>query len=106
MNETGYGSYEGCVAVAQSIRNQIIREKAKGNPHDIASVRNTYQEWYTTTPNDLVRKAVTDVFHNHIVVTREPILFWCIGYSSWHSKQRYVCSYDGNDFYALAVKDW
>ncbi len=106
MNETGYGSYEGCIAVAQAIRTQIIREKSKGNPHDISSVRNTYQEWYTKAPNELVRKAVTDVFYNHIVVTREPILFWCSGYSSWHSKQVYVCSFDGNSFYALPVKDW
>lgn len=106
MNETGYGSYEGCVAVAQSIRNQIIREKHKGNPYDIASIRRTYQEHYTKTPNDLVRKAVTDVFYNHIVVTKEPIIAWCNGTSSWHSQQRYICSYDGNNFYALANKDW
>ena len=106
MNETGYGSYEGCVAVAQSIRNQIIREKHKGNPYDIASIRRTYQEHYTKTPNDLVHKAVTDVFYNHIVVTKEPIIAWCNGTSSWHSKQCYICSYDGNNFYALANKDW
>ena len=106
MNETGYGSYEGCVAVAQSIRNQIIREKHKGNPYDIASIRQTYQEYYTKKPNDLVRKAVSDVFYNHIVVTKEPIIAWCNGTSSWHSQQRYICSYDGNNFYALANKDW
>lgn len=106
MNETGYGSYEGCVAVAQSIRNQIIREKNKGNPYDIEYIRQTYQEYYTKKPNDLVRKAVTDVFYNHIVVTIEPIIAWCNGTSSWHSQQKYICSYDGNNFYALANKDW
>lgn len=106
MNETGYGSYEGCVAVAQCIRNQIIREKRKGNPYDIASIRALYGEHYTRTPNDRVRRAVTDVFYNHIVVTTEPIIAWCNGGSSWHNKQIKVCSYDGNDFYKLSVKDW
>ena len=106
MNETGYGSYEGCVAVAQCIRTQIIREKHKGNPYDIASIRNLYGEYYTKTPNDLVRRAVTDVFYNHIVVTTEPIIAWCNGGSSWHNQQIKVCSYDGNEFYKLRVKDW
>lgn len=106
MNETGYGSYEGCVAVAQCIRNQIIREKRKGNPYDIASIRALYGEHYTRTPNDRVRRAVTDVFYNHVVVTKEPIIAWCNGGSSWHNQQIKVCSYDGNDFYKLAVKDW
>lgn len=106
MNETGYGSYEGCVAVAQSIRNQIIREKHKGNPYDIASIRKTYQEHYTKEPNELVRKAVNDVFYNHIVITKAPIIAWCNGTSSWHSKQIAVCSYDGNTFYALSNQDW
>lgn len=106
MNETGCGSYEGCVAVAQSIRNQMIREKSKGNPYDIASIRKTYQEHYTKTPNDLVCEAVADVFYNHVVVTKEPIIAWCNGFSSWHSQQCYICSYDGNDFYSLANKDW
>lgn len=101
MNETGYGSYEGCVAVAQSIRNQIIRERALGHAYDIASVRKTYQEHYTKTPNERVRQAVTDVFYNHIVITTEPIIAWCAGYSEWHSSQVQVCSYDGNDFYKL-----
>lgn len=106
MNETGYGSYEGCVAVAQSIRNQIIREKHKGNPYDIASIKKTYQEHYTKEPNELVRKAVNDVFYNHIVITKAPIIAWCNGTSSWHSKQIAVCSYDGNTFYALSNQDW
>lgn len=106
MNETGYGSYEGCVAVAQCIRNQIIREKRKGNPYDTASIRALYGEHYTRTPNDRVRRAVTDVFYNHIVVTTEPIIAWCNGGSSWHNQQIKVCSYDGNDFYKLREKDW
>ncbi len=106
MNETGYGSYEGCVAVAQCIRNQIIREKRKGNPYDIASIRALYGEHYTRKPNDRVRRAVTDVFYSHVVVTTEPIIAWCNGGSSWHNQQIKVCSYDGNDFYKLSVKDW
>lgn len=106
MNETGYGSYEGCIAVAQCIRNQIIREKRKGNPYDIASIRALYGEHYTRTPNDRVRRAVTDVFYNHIVVTTEPIIAWCNGGSSWHNQQIAVCSYDGNTFYKLKVKDF
>lgn len=106
MNETGYGSYEGCVAVAQAIRNQIIRERALGHAYDIASVRRTYQEHYTKTPNELVRQAVTDVFYNHIVVTTEPIIAWCAGYSEWHATQVWVCSYDGNNFYKFIIKDW
>ena len=106
MNETGYGSYEGCVAVAQSIRNQIIRERELGHAYDIASVRKTYQEHYTKTPNERVRRAVTDVFYNHTVVTTEPIIAWCAGYSEWHASQVQVCSFDGNDFYKLSVKDW
>jgi len=106
MNETGYGSYEGCVAVAQAIRNQIIRERSLGHAYDVSSVRKTYQEHYTKTPNERVRRAVTDVFYNHIVITTEPIIAWCAGYSSWHSSQVQVCSYDGNSFYKLSVKDW
>ena len=106
MNETGYGSYEGCVAVAQAIRNQIIRERSLGHAYDIASVRRTYQEYFTKTPNERVRRAVTDVFYNHIVVTTEPIIAWCAGYSEWHSSQVQVCSFDGNDFYKLREKDW
>jgi len=106
MNETGYGSYEGCVAVAQAIRNQIIRERELGHAYDIASVRKTYQEHYTKTPNERVRQAVTDVFYNHTVVTTEPIIAWCAGYSSWHAAQVQVCSFDGNDFYKLTKKDW
>ena len=101
MNETGYGSYEGCIAVAQAIRNQIIREKRLGHDYDIESVQSTYGLHYTKKPNDLVRRAVTDVFYNHIVVTDEPIIAWCSGYSSWHSSQIEVCSYDGNTFYKL-----
>jgi hypothetical protein len=101
MNETGYGSYEGCVAVAQAIRNQIIRERSLGHAYDIASVRKTYKEHYTKAPNERVRRAVTDVFYNHIVVTKEPIIAWCAGGSSWHDQQIKVCSYDGNDFYKL-----
>lgn len=106
MNETGYGSYEGCVAVAQCIRNQIIRERKLGHAYDIASVRRTYQEHYTKAPNERVRQAVTDVFYNHIVITTEPIIAWCNGGSSWHNQQIKVCSYDGNDFYKLREKDW
>lgn len=101
MNETGYGSYEGCVAVAQAIRNQIIRERELGHAYDIASVRRTYQEYFTKTPNERARRAVTDVFYNHIVVTTEPIIAWCAGYSLWHAAQIKVCSYDGNEFYKL-----
>lgn len=101
MNETGYGSYEGCVAVAQAIRNQIIRERKLGHAYDIASVRRTYQEYFTKTPNERVRQAVTDVFYNHTVVTTEQIIAWCAGYSSWHATQIEVCSFDGNDFYKL-----
>ena len=106
MNETGYGSHEGCIAVAQCIRNQIIREKHLGHAYDITSIRNLYGEYYTKTPNDTVRRAVTDVFYNHVVVTKEPIIAWCAGGSSWHNKQILVCSFDGNDFYKLSVKDW
>lgn len=101
MNETGYGSYEGCVAVAQAIRNQIIRERSLGHAYDIVSVRRTYQEYFTKTPNEQVRQAVTDVFYNHTVVTTEPIIAWCAGYSEWHSSQIKICSFDGNDFYKL-----
>lgn len=101
MNETGYGSYEGCVAVAQCIRNQIIRERKLGHAYNIASVRRTYQEHYTKAPNERVRRAVTDVFYNHTVVTTEPIIAWCAGYSEWHASQVQVCSFDGNDFYKL-----
>ena len=106
MNETGYGSYEGCIAVAQAIRNQIIRERSLGHAYDVPSVRKTYQEHYAKTPNERVRRAVTDVFYNHIVVTNEPIIAWCNGGSSWHNQQIKVCSFDGNDFYKLSVKDW
>ena len=106
MNEAGHGSYEGCVAVAQAIRNQIIREQELGHAYDIASVRKTYQEHYTKTPNEQVRQAVTDVFYNHIVVTTEPIIAWCAGYSEWHASQVQVCSFDGNDFYKLTKNDW
>jgi len=106
MNETGYGSYEGCVAVAQAIRNQIIRERELGHAYDVPSVRKTYQEYFTKTPNERVRRAVTDVFYNHTVVTTEPIIAWCAGYSEWHSSQVQVCSFDGNDFYKLREKDW
>ena len=101
MNETGYGSYEGCIAVAQAIRNQIIRERSLGHAYDIVSVRKTYQEYYTKAPNERVRRAVTDVFYNHTVVTTEPIIAWCAGYSAWHAAQIEVCSYDGNVFYKL-----
>lgn len=101
MNETGYGSYEGCIAVAQSIRNQIIREKRLGHKYDIETIRSTYGLHYTKKPNEQVRRAVTDVFYNHIVVTREPIIAWCAGGSSWHDKQILVCSYDGNNFYKI-----
>ena len=106
MNETGYGSYEGCVAVAQCIRTQIIREKRLGHAYDITSIRNLYGEYYTKTPNDTVRRAVTDVFYNHVVVTKEPIIAWCAGGSSWHNQQILVCSFDGNNFYKLSNKDW
>lgn len=101
MNETGYGSYEGCVAVAQAIRNQIIRERKLGHAYDVPSVRRTYQEHYTKASNERVRRAVTDVFYNHTVVTTEPIIAWCAGYSAWHAAQVQVCSFDGNDFYKL-----
>lgn len=105
MNEAGayYGSYEGRVAVAQCIRNQIIREKKCGHSYDIETIRKVYGEHTTKTPSDEVRKAVTDVFYNHVVVTKEPIIAWCAtGYeSSWHRSQVYVCSYGGNSFYRL-----
>lgn len=110
MNEAGayYGSYEGRIAVAQSIRNQIIREKKLGHKYDIESVRSTYGLHYTKKPSDEVRRAVTDVFHNHIVVTSEPIIAWCASGkpSDWHKEQILVCSIGGNDFYKLKVKDW
>lgn len=110
MNEAGayYGTYEGRIAVAQSIRNQIIREKHKGNAYDIVTIRNTYGLHYTKKPSDEVRQAVTDVFFNHIVVTEEPILAWCATGqpSAWHSTQVLVCTHGGNDFYKLAEKDW
>lgn len=105
MNEAGayYGSYEGRVAVAQCIRNQIIREKKCGHAYDIATIRRIYGEHTTKTPSDEVRQAVTDVFYNHVVVTKEPIIAWCAsGYNGWHSNNAtYVCSYGGNDFYKL-----
>ena len=105
MNEAGanYGSYEGRIAVAQCIRNQIIREKKCGHPYDIATIRSVYGEHTTMTPSDDVRQAVTDVFYNHIVVTKKPIIAWCAsGYRGWHSNNaEYVCSYGGNDFYKL-----
>lgn len=105
MNEAGadYGSYEGRVAVAQCIRNQIIREKKCGHAYDITTIREVYKLHYTKKPSNDVRKAVTDVFYNHIVVTKEPIIAWCAGYSEWHSNFAiYVCSYSGNDFYKLS----
>lgn len=110
MNEAGayYGSYEGRIAVAQSIRNQIIREKKLGHKYDIESVRSTYGLHYTKKPSDEVRRAVTDVFYNHIVVTSEPIIAWCASgkASDWHKDQILVCSFGGNDFYKLKIKDW
>lgn len=108
MNEAGayYGSYEDRVAVAQCIRNQIIREKKLGHAYDIETIRATYGLHYTKKPSNEVRRAVTDVFYNHIVVTTEPIIAWCAGGSSWHNQQIKVCSFDGNDFYKLREKDW
>ena len=105
MNEAGadYGSYEGRIAVAQCIRNQIIREKRCGHPYDIATIRSVYGEHTTKTPSDDVRKSVTDVFYNHMVVTKEPIIAWCAsGYRGWHNNNAvYVCTYGGNDFYKV-----
>ena len=105
MNEAGayYGSYEGRVAVAQCIRNQIIREKKLGHAYDIETIRATYGLHYTKKPSDEVRRAVTDVFYNHIVVTTEPIIAWCAtgSASAWHSQQIEVCSYGGNTFYKI-----
>ena len=108
MNEGGasWASYEGKIALAQCIRNQIIREKHLAHKYDIESVRATYGEYYTKKPSDEVRRAVTDVFYNHQVVTTEPIIAWCNGGSPWHDQQIAVCSYDGNTFYKLRVKDW
>lgn len=105
MNEAGayYGSYEGRVAVAQCIRNQIIREKKLGHAYDIETIRATYGLHYTKKPSDEVRRAVTDVFYNHIVVTTEPIIAWCAtgSASAWHASQVSVCSYGGNTFYKI-----
>ena len=107
MGEAGM-TYEGSVAVAQSIRNQIIREKKLGHHYDIASIRSTYQLYYDKRPNDTARRAVTDVFHNHIVVTKEPIIAWVSDgyYSSWHSAQIKVGSWGGNTFYKLRTQDF
>lgn len=107
MGEAGM-TYEGSVAVAQSIRNQIIREKKLGHSYDIASIRSTYQLYYDKRPNDIARRAVTDVFHNHIVVTKEPIIAWVSDgyYSSWHASQIKVGSWGGNAFYKLRNQDF
>ena len=107
MGEAGM-TYEGSVAVAQSIRNQIIREKKLGHKYDIASIRSTYQLYYDKKPNDTARRAVTDVFHNHIVVTKEPIIAWVSDgyYSEWHSSQIKVGSWGGNTFYKLKNQDF
>lgn len=107
MGEAGM-TYEGSVAVAQSIRNQIIREKKLGHKYDIESVRASYQLYYLKKPNDTVRRAVTDVFYNHIVVTREPIIAWVSDgyYSEWHSSQIKVGSWGGNTFYKLKNQDF
>ena len=105
MNEAGayYGSYEGRVAVAQCIQNQIIREKKLGHAYDIETIRATYGLHYTKKPSDEVRRAVTDVFFNHIVATTEPIIAWCAtgSASAWHASQVSVCSYGGNTFYKI-----
>lgn len=104
MAEAG-NSYEGRVAVAQSIRNQMIREKKAGRAYDINSVRSAYQLYYTKEPNNNTQIAVNDVFHNHIVVTKEFITVWCSSSvrSNWHSQQIFVCSYGGNNFYKMRV---
>ena len=107
MAESGT-TYEGCVAVAQAIRTQIIREKKLGHSYDITSIRSEYQLYYDKKPNDTSRRAVTDVFHNHIVVTREPIIVWVSdgSYSSWHASQIKVGSWGGNTFYKLKNQDF
>lgn len=97
MNETGYGSYEGCVAVAQCFRNAMLREGA-----DAFTVQKKYGYYYTKTPNEQVKRAVYDVFYNSVTVTDEPIICFyapAIKYSAWHESQIFVCEYDGNKFF-------
>lgn len=103
MRETGYGSYEGCVAVSQCFRNAMIREKNSGNAYDAWSVQRKYgYGGVGRTPNERVKRAVYDVFYNGVTITSEPIICYyapALAYSAWHESQIYVCSYDGNKFF-------
>lgn len=99
MNEAGYESYEGQIAVAQCIKNACIRENKP-----FSSIRGIYGYTRSKKPNKSVFSAVYDVFENGATVTDEPILFYYnpdYGYSSFHESQTYVMTIGGHRFFKL-----
>lgn len=99
MNEAGYESYEGQIAVAQCIKNACIRENKP-----FSSIRGMYGYTRSKKPNNSVFSAVYDVFENGATVTDEPILFYYnpdYGYSSFHESQVYVMTIGGHRFFKL-----
>ena len=108
MREAGAGSFDGCAAVAQCILDGMLYEDESAtyilNNYGYKP-REAINRAQNISVNDRVKAAVSAVFYQGYRVTSEMIIVYYSpanmpnNWSSWHEKQIYVCSYDGNKFF-------
>ena len=101
MAEAGGEDYDGQRLVAQCILNACILEEKRP---DAIVVEYQYTK-KRPEPSESVIQAVTAVFDNYDVVTKEPIMVfyaprWCI--SEWHESQQFVLEHGGHRFFAFS----
>lgn len=97
MAEAGGESYEGKMAVAQTILNNC--ERSNGRPSDVAWMYAEPRHTWT----DEVWCAVTAVFFEGQTVTEENILWFyapALCTSEFHESQRFVMEIGGHRFFA------
>lgn len=97
MAEAGGESYEGQMAVAQTILNNC--ERSNGRPSDVAWMYAEPRHTWT----DEVWCAVTAVFFEGQTVTEENILWFyapALCTSEFHESQRFVTEIGGHRFFA------
>ena len=101
MGESGGESYEGQLAVAQTILNTCLIEHRR--PLDVIKAKK-YTTW-RPTPSESVKQAVLEVFTDgRTVLDKRVTIFYSpanikSGYSKYHESQTYSCTIGGHRFF-------
>lgn len=100
MGEGGSMSYQGCLLVAQAIRDAMVLSKT--NSVDAIIAEYQYSASLTKKPNAKVKKAVSEIFDNDGYAINHRILYF---YASdmvnnpWHESQNFITSCENVRFF-------